>query len=56
MKRREKEKWNCIPERNTRDAIFSVSGGVFEKGSLATGRNTFNSLSDLVRTPLAFLF
>lgn len=35
------------------NAIVSVFGGVFEKGSLATERNSFTFLSNLVRTSLA---
>lgn len=35
------------------NAIVSVFGGVFEKGSLAKERNSFTFLSNLVRTSLA---
>lgn len=35
------------------NAILSVFGGVFEKGSLANERNRFTFLSNLVRTSLA---
>lgn len=57
--RSKRDTWNRIADdviiarKGKRNAILSLSGGVFEKGSLAKERNSYTFLSNLLRTALA---